>query len=172
MEFQDLNSLPPLPPKRRRRSNNQRTGMNALETWQRDYKCVQMRKAGHDWESICATLGYYDHSHASRRLMGFLKETVREDVDELRELEMQRLDEKILQLEDIILQGGNGAARAIEIWNKLSERRSKLMGLDRPEKKEVTVLTADTMDAAIAKLNTEMEMKAREAGVNLAELTE
>jgi hypothetical protein len=88
----------------------------------------------------------------------------------MRNLELDRIEKTARALEDHIASGGDRVVRAAEVWNKLSERRAKLMGLDRPEKKEITVLTKDTVAAAIERLNAEMAAKAKNAGVDLSEL--
>jgi hypothetical protein len=129
-----------------------------------------MRKAEIDWPTIVATLGYASTGHAHDRFLAVMRAYPRDDVEDMRNLELDKLEKTARALEKQIAAGGDRVVRAAEVWNKISERRSKLMGLDRPEKKEITVLTKDTVAAAIEKLNAEMEAKARQAGVDLTEL--
>lgn len=139
----------------------------AIERWERDYKCVQMRRAEHEWQTIADTLGYGSPQAAHKQFMSFLRAYPRDDVEQMRDLELQRIELRCRQLDG---KCAAGDPRAIEVWNKLSERRSKLMGLDRPERREVTVLSKDTVSAAIEKLNAEMAVKAAANDVDLAEL--
>lgn len=141
-----------------------------IARWERDLKCVEMRKAEIDWPTIVATLGYASTGHAHDRFLAVMRAYPRDDVEDMRNLELDKLEKTARALEKQIAAGGDRVVRAAEVWNKISERRSKLMGLDRPEKKEITVLTKDTVAAAIEKLNAEMEAKARQAGVDLTEL--
>jgi hypothetical protein len=129
-----------------------------------------MRKAEIDWPTIVATLGYASTGHAHDRFLAVMRAYPRDDVEDMRNLELDKLEKTARALEEQIAAGGDRVVRAAEVWNKISERRSRLMGLDRPEKKEITVLTKDTVAAAIEKLNAEMEAKARQAGVDLTAL--
>lgn len=158
-------------PKRSRGVIEKRNSSPAvIARWERDIKCVEMRKAEIDWDTIVATLGYASRGHAHQQFMSVMRAYPRDDVETMRNLELDRLEKTAQALEKRISRGGDDVIRAAEVWNKISERRSKLLGLDRPEKKEVTVLTQDTVAAAIEKLNAEMELKARQAGVDLSEL--
>jgi hypothetical protein len=90
----------------------------------------------------------------------------------MRDLELDRIEKTARALEPRIEQGD---VRAAEVWNKLSERRAKLMGLDKPERREVTVMTEDALDKAIREAREEMERKARsaqEAGIELPALAD
>jgi hypothetical protein len=90
----------------------------------------------------------------------------------MRDLELDSIEQKMRQLEP---KCEASDARAIEVWNKLSERRSKLMGLDKPERREVTVMTEDALDKAIREAREEMERKARSAqeqGIELPALAD
>jgi hypothetical protein len=141
-----------------------------IERWERDYQCVQMRRAEVDWDTIVERLGYSSTGHAHNRFVAFMRAYPRDDVETMRDLELQRIEKTAMALEPRIAAGGPDAVRAAEVWNKLSERRSKLMGLDKPERKEITVLTEDVVDKAIREAQEEMERKAKEAGVAVPEL--
>lgn len=152
-------------PKRRRPRVNSSPG--AIERWERDYKCVQMRRAEHDWDTIVAALGYASRGHAHKQFMSFMRAYPRDDVEEMRNLELDRIEKTCRALEPKI---ADGDVRAAEVWNKLSERRAKLMGLDKPERRELTVLSKDTVSAAIEKLNAEMTAKAAQHDLDLSAL--
>jgi len=58
---------------------------------------------------------------------------------------------------------------AIRAWE---ERRAPLLGLDRPARREVTVITAEAVDAEIKRLTAEMDRQAAKAtsgGVDLGD---
>jgi hypothetical protein len=145
---------------------NGRTRPEDIERWERDYKCVQMRRAAVDWVTIAQELGYASTGHAHDRFLAFMRAYPRDDVEAMRDLELDSIEQKMRQLEAGC---AKGEARAIEVWNKLSERRSKLMGLDKPERKEVTVLTEDVVDRAIREELEQLQRTARNAGVDIPE---
>jgi hypothetical protein len=72
--------------------------------------------------------------------------------DELRRLEMLRLDEMLKALWPVIsgqVTTRGGPARAVEVALKVCESRRKLLGLDAPEKRELTVdATVEQLSAA------------------------
>jgi hypothetical protein len=100
-----------------------------------------------------------------------MREYPRDDVERMRDLELDRIEEKCRALEEKIAEGGRDMVRACEVWNKLSERRAKLGGLDKPERREVTVLSKDTVTAAIERLNVEITAKAAQHDLDLKQLT-
>lgn len=53
---------------------------------------------------------------------------------------------------------------------RLMEREAKLTGIDAVVRREITVMTEDTVDAAIRSLSGELALKAQEAGIALPEL--
>jgi hypothetical protein len=52
----------------------------------------------------------------------------------MRDLELDRIEKTARALEPTIAEGGKDAIRAAEVWVRLSERRSKLLGLDRAKR--------------------------------------
>lgn len=139
-----------------------------IARWERDYECVKMRRANVDWDTIVEKLGYASKGHAHNRFVAFMRAYPRDDVETLRDLELDRIERVRVALEPRV---NAGDPRAAEVWNKLSERLSKLCGLDKPERKEVTVLTEDAVDHAIRQAREEMEAKARAAGVEVPQVT-
>jgi 2,4-dienoyl-CoA reductase-like NADH-dependent reductase (Old Yellow Enzyme family) len=67
---------------------------------------------------------------------------------------------------------------AAELWNSVrgwSESKRKLFGADAPQRKEITVLTEDAVDAAIRKVNEEhaaLAAQAKAAGMDMTEWLE
>ena len=137
----------------------------AADRWERDSECVRMRRAQIDWHTIVEKLGYSSTGHAHDRFVAMLRQYPRDDVEALRDLEADRLEEAGNALWPDILKGN---PRAAEVWNKLSERRAKLLGLDAPIRQEVTHLSDSTVDRAIKELRDQMVAEAAAAGVELS----
>jgi hypothetical protein len=149
-------------PRARRQVRGGKSKPADIERWERDYECVKLRRAEVDWDTIVERLGYSSKGHAHNRFVAFMRAYPRDDVETMRDLELQRIEKTCAALEPRIALGGQDSIRAAEVWNKLSERRSKLMGLDKPERKEITVLTADVVDQACIKLEEEMALLERQ----------
>jgi hypothetical protein len=89
---------------------------------------------------------------------------------ELRRLELLRLDELLKSLWELIERQGahadRGRARAIEVALKVCESRRKLLGLDAPEKHDYTV------DAAVERLTpAELAAEGRRLGLPAIDVT-
>lgn len=164
----DTAQTPDANPRARARKRSQSRSTPAdIERWERDYECVQLRRAEVDWDTIAEKLGYASKGHAHNRFLAFMREYPRDDVETLRDLELDKIERKMRQLEPRCT---DGDPRAIEVWNKLSERRSKLMGLDKPERREITVLTDDVVQKSIRESEAAYSAKmleARELGIEL-----
>lgn len=130
-------------------------------------KCVEMRRSEIDWDTIAEKLGYGCKQSAHSAFIRFMREYPRDDVEQMRDLELDKIERKCLQLEP---ECAKGNPRAIEVWNKLSERRSRLCGWDKPERREVHVLSADTVNLAIEKLSLELNAKAAANDLDLSQL--
>jgi hypothetical protein len=141
-----------------------------IARWERDLECVRMRLKSYDWNTIVEELGYSSPGHAHDRFVRMLKEYPRDDVETARDQEIDRLDVVANELMKEI-EAGNNVVRASEVLIKLMERRARLLGLDKPERKELTVVTEDAVDKAIREAREEMDRKAsqaREAGIDLS----
>jgi hypothetical protein len=134
-------------PRRGQRGLPKRSTPENIENWERDVECVRMRKLSIDWDTIRETLGYTSNGHAHDRYLHVLREYPRDDVEDMRDMELLAIEKKMNQLEDKCAQGDS---RSIEVWNKLSERKAKLYGIDAPERKEISVLTNDLVEQALA----------------------
>jgi len=71
--------------------------------------------------------------------------------DEVRKMELDRLDRWLSKLDDQI-EGGHMVARNVEVAVKVSERRAKLLGVDAPEKQEIMLTELSAADVALAEL--------------------
>lgn len=102
-----------------------------LQASERRKQALQLRLAGASYDEIASRLGYSDRGSAWRSVMAALKATLQEPADELRKLELERLDRLLLGVWGQAAKGNQGAVdRALRIM----ERRAKLLGLDAPTK--------------------------------------
>ncbi len=110
---------------------------------------IRLRVAGFNFREIAAELrvsvstAHADYVEAMKKI----RETTRESAEEVRSVELDRLDRMIRALETKAF--GDGDTRAIDTLLKVSERRAKLLGLDAPEKHDIQAGVA-TPEAAAA----------------------
>jgi hypothetical protein len=151
---------------------------------ERHAEAVRLRSEGHTYDEIARQLGYRDKATAYNAVQRTLTRAVREPADEVRQIELVRLDSlwmhamKVLASPHVTVSNGRvvmvedraGQAhpvpddapvlQAIDRLLRIMERRAKLLGLDAPAK--VEVMSLDRIDQAIAEL--ERELGAAEAG--------
>lgn len=115
----------------------------------RQREAVHLRAEGKSYDQIAELLGVSNKSVAYKAVtaaLSTLAAETREDADRLRALELARLDE-VLQIaweiahDDKARRGERLAA--VDRVMKVSERRSKLLGLDAPEKTELSIAPQD-----------------------------
>ncbi len=98
-------------------------------------QALELRKAGVSYAAIAQRLGYRSGSGAHAAVGAALKRTQQEPADEVRRLELERLDGMLLAIAGQIKGGNQGAIdRALGIM----ARRAKLLGLDAPVRQDVT----------------------------------
>lgn len=150
-----------------------RWGPGQRERHERDQKCVEMRAAGHHWDEIVETLGYASTGHARDRWTLFIERLPkREDAEQQRELEMQRLDRLAVALEPRIAQHD---VRAIEVAIKLLERRARLTGADQPVRQQLTVINDELASELVSEWRKAVEQKKRQAldaGIDVGDIIE
>lgn len=117
---------------RNRRSSN-RASSKAISAAQRQARAVELRKAGHTFQHIADELGYAGHQGAYKAVMTALKKTLQEPSDELRTLEVERLDSMLNALWPQIIARNAYTPRAVEVALKVMDRRAALLGLDAPK---------------------------------------
>ena len=136
------------------------------DTAERDAQACQLRVQALSYAEIAEKLGYADQGHAHRAVQRALKATMQEAADELRVVELKRLDSmfklalkvanrahvtvsngRVVYLEDTPLEDDGPALAAIDRLLKIQERRARLLGLDAPVKHEVR--NVDAVDAEI-----------------------
>lgn len=117
---------------------------------------LEMRLQGHQPRDIAVTLGL-SQSTISVHLVNIFAAHIAPNVDQLRALELERLDRYLTKLEAQIEAGD---VKAITAATRISERRAMLTGANRPIQVDHTVLTIDVLDAEIARLNAKMRQLA------------
>lgn len=69
-----------------------------IKAHERHLAALELRKAGASYQTIAERLGYRSSSGAHKAVSSALKATLREPADELRELEVTRLDAALLAI--------------------------------------------------------------------------
>lgn len=141
---------------------------------QRREQAIKLRMAGVRYEDIARQLGYASRGAAACDVQRALASTIAEPSEEMRALEVQRLDMlwqnamKVLSRHHVTVSNGKVVTldgepvkddgpvlQAIDRLLRIQERRAKLLGLDAPAKHEV--VTLDAIDAQIRALTEELE---------------
>jgi hypothetical protein len=90
-------------------------------------QALKLRQAGTSYDDIARVLGYKSASGAYNAIKSALKKTLQEPAGDLRILELNRLDEALKAIWPDVKKG---SLFAIDRFLKISERRSRLLGLD------------------------------------------
>lgn len=106
-----------------------------IKAHERHLAALELRKAGASYQTIAERLGYRSSSGAHKAVSSALKATLREPADELRELEVTRLDAALLAIWRRVQSGDE---RAIDRLLGIMKRRAALLGLDRPARRELS----------------------------------
>lgn len=106
-----------------------------IKTRERQRQALELRKAGASYDQIARQLGYSNESGAYKAIQTVLQATVQEPSDEMRTLELKRLDQMLIGLWPDAQRGHQGAVdRAL----KIMERRAAYLGLDAPKRSELS----------------------------------
>lgn len=122
-------------PKKKAVSTSKKTSPQAAEAKLRASKALELRMEGKTFEVIAEELGYAGKQGAYEAVRRSLAEITREPAEELIRLDLERLD-VLWQIQYLNAQGGD--VQAMAACMKIMERRARLLGLDAPEKREVT----------------------------------
>ncbi|KOG84471.1 hypothetical protein ACZ90_25050 [Streptomyces albus subsp. albus] len=132
--------------------------VRSLSTAERDAEAARLRSLGWSYPRIAAELGWKTRADAHNAVKRVLKETVREAGDDVRTLELERLDRleaaanEVLEREHVTVSNGRVVVlhetplpddgpvlAAIDRLLKIQERRARLLGLDAPTKQAITI---------------------------------
>lgn len=113
-----------------------------------------MRRAGATYTQIRERLGYKTNGAVSADLTAALTMLIKQPAEEVRALELARLDGLMVTLWPMARRGD---LAAVDRVLKVMERRSKLLGLDAPQRHEM--VTLDAVEAEIRRLEAELGQK-------------
>lgn len=91
-------------------------------------RALELRKAGCGYDEIAAALGYANAGGAYKIVQQALKDTYREPAEEIRTLELERVDRLLRAVWPRALKGD---VEAVDRVLKIMTRRARLLGLDR-----------------------------------------
>ena len=107
-------------------------------------RAVELRVQGWGLQQIADELGYGSVGTLSRRINGVLRGRLEERGEALLQLELERLDKAAATADE--LQGPRQTpltrARGVEMAVRVSERRSRMLGLDHAERRADAVAAA------------------------------
>ena len=118
----------------------------------REIKVLELRRAGLTWQKIADEVGYADPTGAYAAYKRAVKRVLKEPVEEVLEIELDRLDRLQVAVWPRAMKGDD---RAINTILRLMERRAKLLGLDAAQKIQAEVKTYDghrDIDAEIERI--------------------
>jgi hypothetical protein len=145
----------------------------SLATRENDARALEFRRRGLSYEQISAQMEWRSPSAAYQSVQRALADSAREASEEVRQIEAARLDEltrtlmRVLATKHYVVSAASGVVakhpetkqlllddgpviQAVSGLLRISERRSKLLGLDAPVKSRVEVITEDVIDAELA----------------------
>ena len=114
----------------------EKTSSITINKREKSVRALELRKAGVSYDMIAQQLGYSNKSSAHRAVSKLLDATEKEVVGDLREMELRRLDDLFRSMYPLALKGN---FVAVDKCLKIMERRSKMTGLDAPEKTQSDV---------------------------------
>lgn len=118
-----------------RQRNGAQTSPETAEAKIRAARALELRMEGKTFEEIAQEAGYNSRQAAYDAVRRSLAAITREPAEELLRLDLERLD-KMWGIHYLNAQAGD--VQALAACLKVMERRAKLLGLDAPERKEVT----------------------------------
>jgi hypothetical protein len=131
-----------------------------LDAEQRMGKAVELRKTGMSYDAIAAALGYADRSGAFNAVQTLVRRWQQEPAEEVRKMELERLDAMLFALWPRVL---DGDGRLADTALRILERRARYLGLDVPTRVDVLTLAReeaarlgvdpDEMVAAVSAIN-------------------
>ncbi len=107
-------------------------------------QALELRKAGVDFRQIADRLGYRGPSGAHAAVKAALLATIQQPADEVRRLEVARLDAMLLAVWTKVREGDPAAVNSAL---KIMHRRALLLGLDAPVQARVA-MTVDVRKVA------------------------
>lgn len=129
-------------------ANSSKRDARKLDLAVRRQQALKLRLAGVSLESIAEKLGYAHKSNASKDIRGAIKEIYREAAEEVRTLELERLDRIMFAVWQKAIAGDSAA---IDRVLRIMDRRAQYLGLDSPKETSVEV-KSDSRERIFARL--------------------
>lgn len=130
----------------------------SAEQIEKEKQALELRRAGVTYDVIAERVGFSDRTIARRYVMRALGRTLQEPADDVRRIEVDRLDRLQRALWPAAMQGDD---KAIGSVLKVMDRRAKLLGLDAPVRTNVTL--TDSVSAEIEALAAQLGMGSKPA---------
>ncbi len=124
-----------------------------VEHVEKQRQALELRKAGATFDQIAKALGYANAGGAYKVVQAGLRAVVQQPADEVRQLEVERLDAMLRALWPDAMAG---KWLAIDRCLGIMDRRARLLGLDAPLRIEEHVITEDAVDAEIRRLSEQL----------------
>jgi hypothetical protein len=147
---------------RRTRRLKAAIGPQKIESAERQQAAVEARSRGMSWDRVAEYAGYESITGAKtavKKWLAQMRDATLDSVDELRSMEVARLDRALLEITFIAYDRNIPHDRrlmALEAIRRNVETRSKLRGLFAPEQHEV--ITIGMMEQRVAQLSHELGM--------------
>ncbi len=111
-------------------------GKRVEEARDKEAKALELRRAGVTYDVIAAQVGWADAATANKAVRRAIARSMQDDVEAVREIELDRLDRLERAVWTNALQGDLGSVRAVL---NIMERRSKMLGIDAPARVQAEV---------------------------------
>lgn len=127
-----------------------------ISATQRRAYAIEMRRGGATPEQIAERLGYATPAMAARDVTRALTMLIKTPTEEVRAVEIARLDGLMIALWPAARRGD---LAAVDRVLKIMDRRAKFLGLDAPTRHEI--VTIDEIEQEISRLETELAVNDR-----------
>lgn len=117
-----------------------RTSPVVIDKRERAVQALELRKAGISYDLIAQRLNYSNRTAAYRAVSRLLEATEKEASNDLREVELRRLDDLFLSVYQKARNNNDPLQlQAVDRCLRIMERRAKIAGIDAPEKTQTDV---------------------------------
>lgn len=118
-----------------------------IRSVERQAEAMELRKAGATYAMIAEQLGYSDGHSAAQSIRSALQKAIREPAEELREMELERLDHIMLVLWPKVNAGDMAAIdRAMRVQLRIAELAGYDRAIAKIEQSNVIIIGGDSDD--------------------------
>lgn len=128
-----------------------RRQLKQKEARERMARALELRMAGCTYQVIADQLGYATRDSAQKAIKAALKDITREAAQQVKELELGRLDKALLYIWPQVQKGSLGA---VDRFIRIQHQRAQLLGLYAPQK--IAPTTPDGMEEWTGKSDSEL----------------